>query len=160
MIAIGRLLAKAMNTNRRSRAEVGGEQVITFDRIMALVRDNVTDLANTINQLQFMNAWFASMELARSLDFAVLSLVKLSGSDRAGADEQLASLWSVVQRLQAMAPHPSDTAVVQAGSRRIPANRNMWESERRAWITERRARGPLLLSCGPDGLKLSSGGDT
>lgn len=148
-----------MNAGDRSFAGCTSNQSTAFYQLIAIAHRHAVNLTNAINQLQFMNAWLGSMDLARSLNLATLTLGKLSESDRAEPYERLASLCSVAHRLQAMAPRPSDTAIAQGRSKGIPANRNAWEFERRAWIAERRTQGRIVISSGPDGLTLSSGGD-
>lgn len=141
-------------SKRSSHSDTG---VISFYQLIAIVHRQALNLAKAINQLDFMNAWLDSMQLLCSVELAIAGLGMLSPTDRGEPDERLARLWVIVHRLQAMAPRPSDTAIAQACATGVPTRRNVWESERRAWIARRRNQGPILVSVSPEGLTLSSG---
>jgi len=134
-------------------------QGTVFDRMLAIVRCEVINLANAINRSRFLGAWLASTELARSLDLAKWHLEQVPEAERPAAGEQLARLQAIAERVQAIAPHPSKTAVMQARSSTRPANRSAWDSEEQAWIAARSAHGPILLAAGPDGLTLGCEGE-
>jgi len=134
-----------------------GLPVIFFYQLIAIAHRQTLNLATAINQLDFMNAWLDSVQLLCSVDLAIASLGMLSPTDRGEPDERLARLWVIVQHLQAMAPRPSDTAIAQACATGIPTRRNVWESERRAWVAARRNQGPILISRSSEGLTMSSG---
>jgi hypothetical protein len=147
-----------MSAINRSYIDVVDEQGTVFDRMLSILRCSVVNLVNAINRSQFLNAWLASMELARSLGLAKLGLAEVPEANRQTAGEQLARLQGIAQRVQAMGPRPSETAITQAGSRRRGSSLSVWESEEQAWIAARSAYGPILIASGPEGLTLTCDG--
>src|SRR5712691_2098986 len=103
---------ETMNRTCRSYIEVVGPQGTAFDRMVAVVRCHLIKLVNAINRLQFLSAWVESIELARSLDLAELSLETVPAADRSGADQRLTMLRGIAHRVQDIAQQPSATAIL------------------------------------------------
>jgi hypothetical protein len=147
-----------MTAIKHSCTDIVGQPGTVFDRMLAILRCDVVNLVNAINRSLFLNAWLASMELERSLGVAKLSLGEVPETGRIAAGEQLASLQGIAERVQAMAPRPSATAILQAGSRRRGSSLSAWEAEEKAWMAARSAHGPVLIARGPDGITVTREG--
>lgn len=147
-----------MSRAHRSYADVVDGQGSPFDRMLVIARCEVINVVNAINRLRFLGAWLASRELARSLDLAKLSLGHLPEAERPAAGEKLARLQAIAERVQAMAPRPSKTALQQAAAGRRSATGSVWDAEEQAWIAARSGRGPILIASSPDGFTLAGEG--
>lgn len=152
-----------MKSVNHAYAYLAVDQVAVFARALAILRGDAIKLVNAINRSQFLIAWLASTDLARSLDLAKSTLRDVPEADRVAAGEQLVKLQRIAERVLAIAPHPSEAAILEAGSpHRYPHRRgipNAWDAEEQAWIAARSVEGPLLIASGPEGLTLSSEGN-
>src|SRR5262245_36639568 len=97
-----------MSASNHSYIDVVDRPGVVFDRMLSILCCDIVNLVSAINRSQFLNAWLASMELARSLGVAKLVMGELPDADRQAAGEQLARVQGIAECVQAMAPRPSE----------------------------------------------------
>ena len=129
------------------RVVIAPDGSIAFESALDTIQDQTVKLQCAISAVRYLTAWLTACELRRVLERAALIAAELTEvSTREDATCRLAGLRAVADRMLALAPTPSSSAIRQARSSDWKADRSDWEREEQQWTAVRKAsRAPLQL---------------
>lgn len=111
-----------------------------FENTLDIIQDQTVKLQCAISAVKYLTAWLTACELRRVLERAALIAGELTEvSAREDAMRRLAELRAVADRVLALAPTPSSSAIRQARSSDWNADRSDWEREEQQWAAVRKA---------------------
>jgi hypothetical protein len=113
---------------------------LAFENALDAIQDLTVKLQCAIGTVKYLTAWLTACELRRVIERAAFIAGELTEAPaREDAMRRLADLRAVADRVLALAPTPSPSAIRQARSSDWKADRSDWEREEQQWIAARKA---------------------